>query len=359
MAIGEIMGCEFIRTAVFCSMAVLAAPGMVDAAPASATAAYNTIVQDCYNAQWKAHPTFATASGVHIYNSDLDDISAAAKAKEIARLTDTEAKLRAIDGAQLSPMDRDDRDVLMGQIDGLLLEDETVQLWRHDPGAYVNLLYTSAAFGLIERDFAPLPDRMKDLIAREKLIPAMLADARKNLTDIPPVFIDVAQQNLDGGISFLSKDAPDAFKGVNDPALQKQLAGSTKAAVGAAKKFNTWLTAQKPNARGSFVMGRANLQRLLASDLVDVPVEQVLSAGEAQFAKDRAAYLATEKLVDPKNPDKAMAEIEADHPDATHLIDTAHAGLVQLQGYIEQHGILTLPSRQLPVVAETPPLPAP
>jgi len=354
MVIGEIMGREFIRTVVFCSVAVLTAPAIADAAPASATAAYNTVVQDYFNAQWKAHPTFATASGIHAYDADLDNVSAAANAEEAARLKDTEAKLRAIDSAQLSPMDRDDRDVLLGRIDGQLLENETVQLWRHDPGAYVNLL-TSAAFGLIERDFAPLPDRMRNLIARENLIPAMLTEAKKNLTDMPPVFIDVAQQNLDGGISFLSKDAPDAFKSVSDPSLQKRFADSTKKAVDSAKNFNAWLTAQKPNAHGSFVIGRTNLQRLLASDLVDVPVEKVLAAGEAQFAKDRAAYLAAEKLVDPKKPDRAMAEIEADHPDAAHLIETARTGLVQLQRYITQHRILTLPSQQLPVVAETPP----
>ena len=61
-----------------------------------------------------------------------------------------------------------------------------------------------------------------------------------------------------------------------------------------------------------------------------------------------ADYLAAEKLVDPKNPDKAMAEVEADHPDAAHLISTARDGLVSIQSYITQHKILTLPSQMLP-----------
>ncbi len=338
----------------FCSTALLAVMSGADAAPSAATTAYNAIVQDYFNAQWKAHPASATATGVHTYDADLDDVSAAGVAKEIARLKDTTAKLRAIDGTQLPAMDRDDRDVLLGAIDGQLLQEETVQTWRHDPGNYVNLL-TSAAFGLIERDFAPLPDRMKNAIAREMRMPAMLAEARKNLADMPPVFIDVALDNLDGGISFLSKDVPDAFKGVNDAALQKKLAESTKAATDAAKDFKAWLTAQKPGAHGSFVLGRANLQRLLKSDLVDVPVEQVLAAGEAQLASDRAAYLETEKLIDPKNPSNAMAEVESDHPDAAHLVSTAREGLEGLQAFIAQHRVLTLPSQQLPVVAETPP----
>ena len=65
--------------------------------------------------------------------------------------------------------------------------------------------------------------------------------------------------------------------------------------------YKAYLVAQKPNAHGSFVMGRDVLQRLLASDMVNVPVERVLEAGKAQLAKDRAVYLATEKLVDPED----------------------------------------------------------
>jgi Bacterial protein of unknown function (DUF885) len=348
------MRLKSISALALCSTALLSTIGGTDAAPSSAATTYNSIVQGYFSAQWQAHPASATATGVHTYDADLDDVSAAGVAKEIARLKDTKAKLRTIDGAKLPAMDRDDRDVLAGAIDGQLLQEETIQTWRHDPGNYVNLL-TYAAFGLIERDFAPLPDRMKNAIARETKMPAMLAAAKKNLADMPPVFIDVALDNLDGGISFLSKDVPEAFKSVNDPALQKKLAESTKAAVAAAMDFKAWLTAQKPNAHGSFVLGRANLQRLLESDLIDVPVEKVLAAGEAQLAKDRAAYLETEKLIDPKNPSNAMAEVEVDHPDAAHLISTAREGLESLQGYIAQHHILTLPSQQLPVVAETPP----
>ncbi len=347
------MGLKTIGALALCSTALLTIGTGTDAAPSPATAAYTAIVQGYYNAQWKMHPSSATSTGVHDYDAALDDVSATGVAKEIARLKDTTAKLRAIDGTKLSATDRDDRDVLLGAIDGQLLQEETLQTWRHDPGNYVGLL-TYAIYGLIERDFAALDTRMKDVIARENAMPAMLAQAKKNLTDMPPVFVDVALENLDGGISFLSKDAPEAFKDVKDPALQRQLSDSTKAAVGAAKDFKAWLTAQKPNAHGSFVLGRDNLQRLLKSDLVDVPVEKVLAAGEAQFAKDHAAYLEAEKLIDPKNPSKALSEVEADHPDAAHLISTARDGLANLQTFIGQHHIVDLPSRVLPTVAETP-----
>jgi len=83
-------------------------------------------------------------------------------------------------------------------------------------------------------------------------------------------------------------------------------------------------------------------------------VDAVSLKNEAQFAKDHAAYLEAEKLIDPKNPTMALSDVEADHPDAAHLISTARDGLVNLQTFIGEHHIVDLPSQVLPTVAETP-----
>ena len=321
---------------------------------AVAATPYQTVVDDYFHGEWLASPTNATSNGLHDWDDKLDDVSAAAHARHAAALTRTVQALRAIDGASLMPMDRDDRDILAAQIDGQLLEELTVQQWRHNPGPYVDLA-TSGVYSLIERDFAPLPDRMRDVIAREQAIPGALADAKRNLSDIPPVYIDIALENLDGGLSFIGKDAPGAFSGVHDAALQASLAASTKAALYAMNDYRAFLVAQKPNAHGDFVIGRDALQRLLAVDLVTVPVEQVLSVGRARLAEDRAAFLETEKRVDPADPSGALESIEHDHPDAAHLISTARDGLVDLQRFIRARHIVTLPSDQLPVVGETPP----
>jgi hypothetical protein len=182
---------------------------------------------------------------------------------------------------------------------------------------------TGAIYSLIERDFAPLPDRMRSVIARETLVPGMLAQARKNLTDMPPVFIDIALENLEGATSFFSKDVPEAFHTITDPVLRQQLTDSTKEILAALVEYTSFLVAQKPNAHGSFVLGREVLHHLLATDMINVPVDHVMAVGRAQLAKDHDAFLATEKLVDPANPDAALSVLEKDHPDGAHLVSTA------------------------------------
>ncbi|HEY1615756.1 MAG TPA: DUF885 domain-containing protein [Rhizomicrobium sp.] len=322
-------------------------------AHAEAPQSYPALVKAYFDGEWRASPTSATSAGLHDWDSQLDDVSAAAQAREIARLTDTLARLRAVNGATLSPMDRDDRDILAARIDGQLLQEQTVQQWRHNPAVYVDLM-TGAVYSLIERDFAPLPDRMRNVVARENRIPVMLADAKRNLENMPSVFVDIALENLDGAASFLGKDVPGAFADVKDEALKAQLTASTKSALAAVADYKAFLVAQKSNAHGDFRLGRNNLQRLLASDMVTVPVERVLAAGQAQLAKDRAAFLATEKVIDPANPSGALAMVEADHPDGAHLISTARDQLEGLQRFIEEHHIVTLPSQMLSTVAETP-----
>jgi hypothetical protein len=76
--------------------------------------------------------------------------------------------------------------------------------------------------------------------------------------------------------------------------------------------------------------------------------------GRAQLAKDHDAFLATEKRVDPQDPDAALSVLEKDHPDGAHLVSTAKDQLKSLQLFIEQHQILDLPSQMLPTVAQTP-----
>ncbi len=321
---------------------------------AGAPGRYAGLSKEFFDWQWQAYPSSATATGLHEWDADLDDVSAGAHARNTAKLSSLLTRLRGLDVVKLSAAERDDRDILVAEISRSLLEEQTIQRWRHDPASYVDLI-TQAVYSLIERDFAPLETRMRSVIARENKIATLLESAQKNLTDMPPVFIDIAVENLDGAVGFFKNDVPEAFGSVKDVELKRQLAESTKATLAAITTYRAFLVAEKPKAKASFVLGRDVLAKLLASDLINVPVDQVMAAGRAQLAKDRAAFLATEKRLDPKNPDNALHLMEQDHPDSAHLVSTARSQLVMLQKFIEDKKIVDLPSKMLPAVGETPP----
>ncbi len=311
------------------------------------------LAQAHYQAEWAFNPVTATQTGIHSGDGRLNDVSLAGFAARDARLHRERDSLRALlAGKTLSPRERDEAETLDGEIARILITDERIQPQRHDPDFYVSSL-TSALYSLIERDFAPLDRRMDAAIARERAMPAMLDQARTQLTTVPAEFRDIAREDLAGSFSFVTHDVHAAFRGVDDPKRQQALAEASRNVVAALHRFQDDLDAVKPS--GSFVLGRDTMQAMLSADLVDVPIETVVAAGRAQLARDHANFLAAEKQVDPTAPDQALSVVRADHPAADRLIATAQSQLDGLQQFVMAHALVTLPSHTLPRVIETPP----
>jgi uncharacterized protein (DUF885 family) len=311
------------------------------------------VVKAYFAGEEAASPVNATALGLHAGDARMDSVAPAFYASEIKRLHATLAQLAAIPAAALTRPQADDRDILTAEIGGELLQLEHIQGWKHNPDMYVSLA-TQGPYTLIARDFAPLAQRLRDATARERAIPGIFAAAKRNLADMPPVFIDIALEDVTGAADFLGRDMPAAFKAVADKKAQAGFAAATGKAVAASKDFAAWLTAQKKTATASFVLGRDNFKLLLASDMIDLTPEQVLAAGQAQLKKDREDFLAVSRAIDPAKPADALKLIEADHPDAAHLISTARDQLAMLHDFIAAKHIIDLPGQDLPKVAETP-----
>lgn len=310
------------------------------------------IAQAHYQADWSENPVSATQLGVHAGDARLDDVSPAAIAATVRRLHAEGDELAHLDVSGLSLRARDDRDVLAAGIDRELLADERIQPYRHDPDSYISLA-TQAVYELIDRDFAALPDRMRAAIAREQAIPAMLLQAERQLAGVPPVFRDIAREDLDGSFNFIGKDVPAAFAAVPDKALHDQLAASTAATLKAFGRYRDFLARLKPDGR--FVLGPDVMRGLLAADLVDVPIDTVVAAGRAQLARDKAAFLEVERRLDKARPADSLVLVRHDHPEADQLIDTATSQIRALQDFVVARHIVTLPSMTLPTVKETPP----
>jgi uncharacterized protein (DUF885 family) len=141
---------------------------------------------------------------------------------------------------------------------------------------------------------------------------------------------------------------------VADPRLKDELSRVTVPAVAALQHYESFLRREQPRARGNFAIGREAYVALLRSSLIDASPEQVLSAGEAQLKRDREAYDAVARIINPSHPERALADISADHPTADTLIGTARAQLDDLRRFITDRHIATIPSPIMPEVQPTP-----
>jgi uncharacterized protein DUF885 len=324
--------------------------------PASAqTASFESFVKRYYDGEYAAHPVAATPAGIHDYDSKVDDLSADGQARNSARLHAALATLQAMDPHRLSPGDRDDREVLIGRIKGTLLDDEIIQYWRTDPGRYSRVA-TSAVFELVHRDFAPLAERLRSAIAREREIPAVLAAGKANIKHPPRAFVEIAIRNITGSIHFYRDAAPSAFAAVDDPELKRAFATSNAEAIAAFENYKAFLEVQLNNADGDFAL-KSDLfvQRLTDNEMVALPVGKLRAIALRQLHRDQAALKAPAHQVDASKSVAAVVEqVRRQHPSAETLLSTAEADLSGLRTFFSEHHIVSIPGELLPKVEETP-----
>jgi len=316
---------------------------------------FQTFVKGYYDAEYAAHPVAATAAGIHDYDSKVDDMSAAGQARNDVRLHEALSALEGMNPKQLSPGDRDDREVLIGRIKGSLLDDETIKYWRKDPSRYSRVA-TLAVFELVHRDFAPLAERLRAAIAREREVPGVLAAGKANIEHPPRAFVEIAIRNIAGSINFYRDGVPKAFATVEDIDLKRDFATSNAAAIAAFEDYKAFLETQLSKADGDFALKSALfVERLTDNEMIALPIGKLRDIASRQLLRDQAALKAAAHEVDPAKSVAAVVEdIRRQHPTADTLLPTAEEDLSGLRAFVSEHRIVTIPSELRPTVEATP-----
>jgi uncharacterized protein (DUF885 family) len=326
-------------------------------APPSSDRAFTELAHEYLEDIYRREPTQATSLGIHKYDDQLDNYSRAAVTDAIAAARGFRARVSAIDAAALTPDNQLDQVQLLHAIDSRLLSLETVRPWARDADAYSSGL-TSTAYIMIKREFASPEDRMRKLIAREKAMPAALAEARKNLEKPPRIYTQIAIDQLDGNRGFFQKAVPEAFAKVTDTALLAEFKAANDAVVAALGEYKTWLQNDLlKRSTGEFAFGEETYRKKLAADeMIDVPLDTLLATAERDLKKNQAAFAEAARLIDPKRtPEKVLAEIELDHPAPEKLLSTTQAELEAIGRFMAEHHIVTVPKAAPARVQETPP----
>jgi uncharacterized protein (DUF885 family) len=302
-------------------------------------------------------PSNAVQDGFHAYDAQLEDYSPATIQKEIAAAHRFETLFTAFPVSQLSAEQRADRDMVLSNIQSNLLEVEAIRMWEKDADQYASAA-SGGAFVIMSRTFAPADVRLRALIAREKLMPKLFADGKRNLKNPPKIYTEVAIEQVPDTITFFQNDVPLAFKDVNDAALLDEFHQSNAVVIKELQDWLTWLRQDLlPRSKGDYKLGADNYsKKLLYDEMVDIPLDKLLEIGYADLRKNQQAFRDTAKKIDPKRtPQQILNEAEKDHPPADKMLQTFRDTLSGLREYIVQHHLMTIPSPVMPIVEETPP----
>ncbi|TAK12000.1 MAG: DUF885 domain-containing protein [Acidobacteria bacterium] len=320
-------------------------------------AAFQALAHEIIEDYYRRSPSSATYLGVHTYDDRLEDFSRDAIAAHVNAARAFRARLDALDPAALTLDARLDREFLQGQMDATVIQLDVVRSWAKDADSYATAA-TNSVYTIMKRSYAPAAERLKFVVAREKQMPALLAEARRNLENPPRIFTELAIEQIDGNRSFFENDLPAAFAGVDDPALVAEFAVSNAAVIAALGEYKTWLVDDLlPRSNGSFALGADTYSRLLAAnELIDEPLDRLLEIAEADLRKNADAFVETAKRIDPATSTAdVLREVEANHPPAAALLETTQNALDALRQFILDRTIATIPASAPARVQETPP----
>lgn len=301
-------------------------------------------------------PAGATTRGFHEHDHALGDRGARAIEARMAAVRGFIERAEGIDAATTGGTAPYDLDLLKRRLAWELSEHEHVRSWQRNPMGYLGTI-GGACNGLAIRDFARRDDRIRALIDRLRAAPALLAQAKLNLTAPLRPHVETAIEQAQGMRSLFLGDLPDFVAQSSDDALKEAFAVADDEAVAALDDFRLWLQGEAlPNAGDDFAWGAEAMRRLLSeTDSIDDPLDVLIRRGEDDLRAHQQALRDVAAKVDGSaSPAEVVEAVSREHPVPARLLGDVEALLEDLRQFCIDAGLCTMPTDVRIAVKETP-----
>ncbi|MDF2481565.1 MAG: hypothetical protein K0R79_1922 [Stenotrophomonas indicatrix] len=340
------------------------------AGDAAVDAAFADLSKRALDTWMQLSPVSATQIGDHRYDSEIDDLSAAGQQKTVDAYKGLLGELDKIEVAKLGRENQVDAAILRNQLQSEIWNAEVMQSGKWDPQLY-NGVAGSAIYGLMAREFAPLPERLKAATARMEKLPAIFAHARENLDParVPKIHAEtVAKQNK--GILSIVDTFITPHIGELPQADQQRLQAAIDGLKKAVDEQQTWLDKTLvPNAKGDFRIGAEKYDQKLKFALnSSLSRQEIGERARAELKRVRedmygiAQTVLKDKPGAPEMPaqptdeqqqkaiEAALELAYADKPARDKVVDDAKAALEQSTAFVREHDLMTLPDAPVDII---------
>ena len=307
-------------------------------------------------------PEAATAYGDHRFDHRLTDRSeeaVQARRHVAAAYLDS---LTRIKERKLSEGNRIDLAILRNHLESTVFSVDEIGAHRWNP-----LVHTvgGAIYGLVARDFAPLRERLEDLMERLDGVPSALAVAREILDNPPRVFTETAILQNRGAIGLILDDLQPFLE--QEPDLRADFVGPRARAIAALEAYGRWLEEDLlPRSQGEFRLGRDRFETKLRLTLEsDLSLDEIRASAERDLAETRdVMYELALPLYREFYPERTgvgdlpAAEIVGevldrladDHPTAETIVEQARGNLATCTAFVAEHDLATLPDDAVEII---------
>ncbi|MFH2035560.1 MAG: DUF885 domain-containing protein [Candidatus Zixiibacteriota bacterium] len=233
-------------------------------------------------------PVRASQNGIHEYDYKLPDYSNKAVSGEISKLNKFEVRLHKYSKSNLSGDNLVSLTLIKSEVDMALLDLQRIKWHRKNP-----YLYSSTAidgiYYILTSEYAPLEMRAQNVIARMKVIPDLLNQAKNNLKNPPPIYIQLAQETTESGIEFFKTVEEELSRKL--PELATEIGAATGMAIKAMQDYREFLNRLTPGDPNSFAIGKENFDYMLSNKyMLDYDSDSLLKIGEFQLEQVKKQY---------------------------------------------------------------------
>jgi uncharacterized protein (DUF885 family) len=303
--------------------------------------------------RWR--PLTGTSLGLHEFDGKITDVSRASLDIELGRLKRFDRALDELDTRSLSRQAFYDFRILRNAIKREIFSFEDMAIYSQNPMTYAGLLDLNV---YIKRNFAPLEDRVRSMIAILKQTPRMMEAARANLAEVlPRPDVETAIDQATGVADFLAKDVTEAIKAVNNDSLMSEFKTANAKAEEELRGFAKWLKAERlPTANENYALGQRKYEKLLQyGEMLTIDPEKLLQIGMTELRRKQQVFSETARRIDPtQKPIAVFQAIQKDHPTEQSLIPDTEKNLEMIRQFLIDRKIITLPSPVRAKVKETP-----
>jgi len=334
--------------------------GLTGCSAPGASDPWDTFTARFLEEHFEANPPFAVQLGRHDFDGRLPDWSETGLRAEIERLHAARQEIERFAPESLDEARRFQRENFLAAIDVHLFWIERAQAPWKNPDFYVGFWFLGSGLSpdvYLTRPYAPLPERMRAYVRWARAVPQGTEQARANLrTPLPRTFIDIGHTRFGGLATYLRDDVPAVFSEVQDEALQEEFAEANAAAASAFAALDEWLLAQRPEQTEDFALGSELFREMLwATERVDVPLEELEAIGRRDLERNRVAL---EEACAAFAPGKSIVEcfevMSGNKPEGG-AVETARRQLDDLEAFLRQHSLVSIPGTERALVEEAPP----
>jgi len=289
--------------------------------------------------------------GLHDYDGFLPDLSPDRLKEWSAKAVGLLERIKR-EFHELDKEGKQDAQSMETMLERMLFDIQDLRAYSTRPTIYSLQLSTTP---YTSREYAPVDSRISAVNKHLRTIPGFLEQANLALDGtLPDPIVEIAIKQTQGVMRDLDGDAAREAAKANI-AIREEFDRAKSDAILSMVGFIDALH-EEHKTSNEFALGRVLFQKLLwVNDRIDQPVEEVLALAIQDLEANRKALRESAERIRPgATAESIVDEIQQDHPTAKLLLDDAAEGLHDLEGWLRERELVSLPAGTRVRVVATP-----